>query len=138
MALCRREIARLLPRFLRYAYALVRDQEMAADLVRETALKALAANCRLQDAEALRPWLFTILRNTWLDRMRRHRTRGDGEADAADMSGIPRDTVMSRLSRARRALIARMESGNVRSIETARRRGKQVRARAAGRTVKGR
>lgn len=56
-----------------YAYALrlTHNPTDAEDLVQESLLKAFGALDRLPDQSNYKGWLFTILRNTWLSRMRR-------------------------------------------------------------------
>ena len=46
----------------RFAYWLCRDQTIAEDLVQETFLRAWRALDSLQDQQAAKPWLLTILR----------------------------------------------------------------------------
>lgn len=46
----------------RYGYWLSRDREIAEDLVQETFLRAWRAIDSLNDAKAVKSWLFTILR----------------------------------------------------------------------------
>ena len=48
--------------FYRFAYWLCRDQTIAEDLVQETFLRAWRALDSLQDQQAVKPWLLTILR----------------------------------------------------------------------------
>lgn len=60
-----------------YARALCRDAAQADDLVQETLLRVLDAERRWPAVTALRAWLFTVLRNLWLEghRTRRRRER---------------------------------------------------------------
>lgn len=46
----------------RFAYWLCGDETLAKDLVQETCLRAWRGFARLRDGEAVKPWLFTILR----------------------------------------------------------------------------
>ncbi len=56
-----------------YALSLTRDRESARDLLQDCAVKALSASSAPTDDAALRAWLFRILRNAWIDRIRRDR-----------------------------------------------------------------
>lgn len=63
-----------LPRLYGYAVSLAGDHHQAEDLVQECALRALTAKNTPGDEPAYRAWLFRILRNAFLDRVRRERT----------------------------------------------------------------
>ncbi len=74
------EIASLLepqiPGLRRYAWALLRDDEAADDLVQDTLERAISRwHQRRQDGD-LRAWLFTIQRNLFLNGLRQRRQRG--------------------------------------------------------------
>lgn len=74
------EIASLLepqiPGLRRYAWALLRDNEAADDLVQDTLEKAIRYwNQRHREGE-LRAWLFAIQRNLYIDALRRRKGRG--------------------------------------------------------------
>jgi RNA polymerase sigma-70 factor, ECF subfamily len=58
-----------------YAYAMVlsRNSALAADLVQETYVHALKAKERLRRDSNVKSWLFTILRNIWLNQLRHER-----------------------------------------------------------------
>ena len=58
-----------------YGYALVLAQNRtdAEDLVQETYLRAIRAMGRLRDDSNVKGWLFTILRNIWLNELRQRR-----------------------------------------------------------------
>src|SRR5882672_646861 len=58
-----------------YSYALIlsRNRTDAEDLVQETCLRAIRAMERLLPDSNVKSWLFTILRNTWLNEVRRLR-----------------------------------------------------------------
>ncbi|MFN4141742.1 RNA polymerase sigma factor [Aestuariivirga sp.] len=160
-------------RLLAYANALCRDREAAQDLFHEGVVRALQAR-NIPDAEpAFRAWLFTILRNVWIDQLRSIRRKAEIEEEfAADLApapvsletvvvdafairqayaclsvghreilalvdvtgfsyeeaaaiiGVPAGTVMSRVSRARRALAARLADDNIVSLARRRAGGK--------------
>ncbi len=55
----------------RYAVRLSGDEEVAADLVQESLTKAVEAFERLRPDTNHRAWIFTILRNAWISRIRR-------------------------------------------------------------------
>lgn len=57
----------------RYAMVLSRNKATTEDLVQETCLRALAARERLKDETHLKSWLFAILRNIWLNQLRKSR-----------------------------------------------------------------
>jgi RNA polymerase sigma-70 factor (ECF subfamily) len=69
-----------------YSYALVlsRNQADAEDLVQETCVRALRAMDRLRPDSNAKSWLFTILRNIWLNELRRRKIApnvGDSDSD---------------------------------------------------------
>ena len=57
-----------------YAIVLSRNSAEAEDLVQETCLRALRAIGGLRADGSVKSWLFTILRNIWLNQLRQRRT----------------------------------------------------------------
>lgn len=53
-----------------YALQLTEDREDAMDLVQETSYKALKNRTRLHNTEHIRAWLYTILKNTYINYLR--------------------------------------------------------------------
>ena len=65
-----------IPALRRYAYGLVRDHDGADDLVQDTLERALSRwYLRRADGD-LRAWLFTILRNLYINSYRRRKRQG--------------------------------------------------------------
>jgi RNA polymerase sigma-70 factor, ECF subfamily len=62
-----------LPHLRAYGRSLTRDPDMADDLVQDTIVRAIGARESFQDGTNLKAWLFTILRNKFLDDRRRKR-----------------------------------------------------------------
>src|ERR1700735_2527316 len=58
-----------------YSYAMVlsRNHAEAEDLVQETYVRAIQALGRLRADSNMKSWLFTILRNLWLNQLRKRR-----------------------------------------------------------------
>ena len=56
-----------------YAMVLSRDRTEAEDLVQETCVRAVKAVESLQPGSNAKSWLFTILRNIWLNQVRQRR-----------------------------------------------------------------
>lgn len=56
-----------------YAMVLTRDRTEAEDLVQETCVRAVKAMESLQPDSNAKSWLFTILRNIWLNQVRQRR-----------------------------------------------------------------
>jgi RNA polymerase sigma-70 factor (ECF subfamily) len=159
-----------------YAKSLAGDPETARELVQEAACKALASRRTPRDEPAYRAWLFRILRNQYIDELRRRGRdqrrleefgsaetlsmeywQGDerlinkvtvraamerikpGQAEilalidiaglsyqeAADVVGVPVGTVMSRLSRARAALLYAIEGKGAQVVELSKRRNRR-------------
>ena len=57
-----------------YALVLTRSPAEAADLVQETYVRALKAKERLRPSSNVKSWMFTILRNIWLNQLRHKRS----------------------------------------------------------------
>src|SRR5215475_2724059 len=81
-----------------YAMVLSRNSTESEDLVQETCLRALRAIGGLRAQGSVKSWLFTILRNIWLNQLRQRRTGPnllelDAEAsgDSTASRGVPRD-----------------------------------------------
>jgi RNA polymerase sigma-70 factor, ECF subfamily len=106
----RHQIIALLPRLRRFARALAGSREDADDLVQAACERALRAIDSWEPGSRLDSWMFRILRNLWIDQLRRKRTerivdQHDGEIDVAGEDG--RRTAESRLELAHvRATIA--------------------------------
>jgi RNA polymerase sigma-70 factor, ECF subfamily len=78
-----------------YAMVLSRNSAEAEDLVQETCLRALRAIDGLRAEGSVKSWLFTILRNIWLNQLRQRRTAPDLIELDADENGTyePADAV---------------------------------------------
>ena len=73
-----------LPHLRAFALTLCRDRTWADDLVQETVVKALAAEKSFQPGTNFRAWVFTILRNHFLNEVRRPRHRDAALEDASE------------------------------------------------------
>lgn len=58
-----------------YALQLCEDREAAMDLVQETSYKALKNQSKLHNDEHIRAWLYTILKNTYINYLRSSHNR---------------------------------------------------------------
>ena len=61
-----------------YALALSRNRVDAEDLVQETYVRAIPAVRRLRKESNVKSWMFTILRNIWLNQLRQRRVQIPG------------------------------------------------------------
>jgi RNA polymerase sigma-70 factor, ECF subfamily len=77
-----------------YAVVLSRNATEAEDLVQETCLRALRGIGQLRPGGNVKSWLFTILRNIWLNQVRQRRTAPEMvELDSEENSASePADT----------------------------------------------
>jgi RNA polymerase sigma-70 factor (ECF subfamily) len=67
----------------RYAYRLTGSTADAEDLTQDTFCKAQLALDQLRDAGRAKPWLFSILRNAYL-----HRIRADKQQTCVSLNGV--------------------------------------------------
>lgn len=65
-----------LPQLRRYALAVSRHPDIADELVQEACERVLSSGGPGNDGTPFLPWVFTILRNRWIDRVRRQQTEG--------------------------------------------------------------
>jgi RNA polymerase sigma-70 factor (ECF subfamily) len=106
----RHEMILLLPRLRRFARALAGSREDADDLVQAACERALRAIDSWEPGSRLDSWMFRILRNLWIDQLRRRKAeniadRWEGEIEIAGEDG--RRTTEGRLELAQvRATIA--------------------------------
>jgi RNA polymerase sigma-70 factor (ECF subfamily) len=91
-----------------YAMVLSRNGAEAEDLVQETCLRALRGLDQLRADGSAKSWLFTILRNIWLNQLRHRRTapelieidaEGNGASEPADATQNPHDDYVSQADR---------------------------------------
>jgi RNA polymerase sigma-70 factor, ECF subfamily len=91
-----------------YAMVLSHNRAEAEDLVQETCLRALRAIDRLRADSSVKSWLFTILRNIWLNQVRQRRTAPDlveldaGENSANEPADAAQDPLTEYVSRVER------------------------------------
>lgn len=93
------ELIALLPRLRRFAFGLCWSQDQADDLVQAACERALRAEAQWQRGTRLDAWLFQIIRNLWIDEVRKRQTRGV-EIDVVDTPLVGDDgaqTVETRL-----------------------------------------
>jgi RNA polymerase sigma-70 factor, ECF subfamily len=84
-------IVSLLPNLRRYALSLCRSPQTADDLVQSTCERAFAAKLSFQPGTRIDAWLFRILRNLWIDTIRKSRFEmepldGDAAPDIPDQT----------------------------------------------------
>lgn len=72
------DLIRHLPVLRRFGLSLARRADVADDLVQITVERAIANAGRFDRTTRLRPWLFRIMRNAFIDMTRRTRTAGIG------------------------------------------------------------
>ena len=96
-----------------YALVLTQNRTDAEDLVQETYLRAIRAMGRLRDDSNVKGWMFTILRNIWLNEVRQRRKapeRVDVQADER-ISNLIDEDIESPLD----AYVGELERQNVRA-----------------------
>lgn len=79
----RAAIADRLPRLRRFAAALAGTVAAGDDLVQDACERALQRAGELRDATRLDGWLYSIIRNLWIDETRSRRVRRHEDLDAA-------------------------------------------------------
>ncbi|MEN3037873.1 MAG: sigma-70 family RNA polymerase sigma factor [Candidatus Kryptonium sp.] len=67
----KKEIIDSIDSLLRYAIVMVGNEEDAKDLVQETCYKALKNMSSLDENSNVKAWLFTIMRNLWINQRKR-------------------------------------------------------------------
>jgi RNA polymerase sigma-70 factor, ECF subfamily len=78
-----------IPALRRYAGALLRDRQDVDDLVHDCLVRALDRLHTRRDDGEMRPWLFAIMHNLYVSRVRRRQTRGEAESlDVVDEASI--------------------------------------------------
>jgi len=91
-----------------YAIVLSRNSAEAKDLVQETCLRALRGMDGLRSNDSAKSWLFTILRNIWLNQLRHRRTGpelieldadGNGASEPTDSTKDPHADYVSQVER---------------------------------------
>jgi RNA polymerase sigma factor (sigma-70 family) len=60
------------PSLKSFALSLTRNSEDAMDLIQETYVKAITYRSKFEDSTNLRAWLFTIMKNTFINAYRRN------------------------------------------------------------------
>jgi len=83
------ELVALLPRLRRFAISLTGSAAEADDLVQAACERALRAHDQFVPGTRLDSWLFRIIRNLWIDGIRKRKTEGVMATieDAIDLAG---------------------------------------------------
>jgi RNA polymerase sigma-70 factor (ECF subfamily) len=98
-----------------YSYALVltRNHADAEDLTQETYVRAMPALGSLRPGSNLKAWLFTILRNVWLNQLRK-RGRGPRFVGLDDCNGFA-DSTLAQSKNGYETYVSKMEASQVRN-----------------------
>lgn len=85
----RHRLADEIPHLRRFARGLARDSNLADDLVQDCVERALTRAYLYDGSRNLRTWLFTILRNIFINKVREERTRAANMAANAEEPAAP-------------------------------------------------
>lgn len=83
----RQELTALLPRLRRFAYGLTGSQDEGDDVVQSACERALGRLHQWRPGTRLDSWMYRIVQNLWIDRVRSRRSRP--EADPEILEQIP-------------------------------------------------
>jgi RNA polymerase sigma-70 factor, ECF subfamily len=85
-----------LPNLRRFAISLCGSRDVADDLVQTACERALASAGQFEPGTRFDAWMFRILRNLWIDQLRRRKTAGpqDDIAEHHDISGLSGERVV--------------------------------------------
>lgn len=95
-----------------YALALTRNSSDAEDLVQETYARAIPAFGRLRGDSNIKSWLFTILRNIWLNQVRQPRLAL--QMAGADIDQFPVDVSSGSFKDPHAVLVSKIDQEQVR------------------------
>src|SRR2546422_1731612 len=98
-----------------FAMTLTHDQTEAEDLVQETYLRAMRAFGQLMPDSNLKGWLFTILRNLWLNQLRHARSGPQFIELDAEAEGSHPQWLDSLANNPHRTLVRKVEREEVRA-----------------------
>ena len=90
-----RQMMDLLPRLRRFARALTQANSDADDLVQLTVEKCLRERAQWADGTKLDSWMFTAMRNAWIDETRMRSRRRESVADAGEAELVADRSVAS-------------------------------------------
>jgi RNA polymerase sigma-70 factor (ECF subfamily) len=79
----RAELVELMPRLRRFGVALTRSFVDADDLVQMACERALSRGAQLRSEAKLGAWMYTMMRNLWIDEVRSRRARLHDRLEAA-------------------------------------------------------
>jgi RNA polymerase sigma-70 factor, ECF subfamily len=96
-----------------YAMALTRNHAQAEDLVQETYFRAIRAMGRVQTHSNMKGWLFTILRNIWLNELRS--SRNSPQLVGIDLANGVADSVVEPSRNSHDLYVAKIEMEQVRA-----------------------
>ncbi len=96
-----------------YAMVLTRNHAEAEDLVQETYVRAMPAMNRLRSESNVKGWLFKILRNAWLNHLRKRRS--GPEVAWSDMEDNSVKEIAEPSKDSYHTLVSKMEGEQVRT-----------------------
>ena len=79
------QIAKLRPTLKTFTYRFTSNGDDSQDLVQDTILKALTYKDKFRDDTNLKGWLFTIMRNTYINNYRKARREKTSHDDTKDL-----------------------------------------------------
>ena len=88
----RRDLMALLPQLRAFARGLCGRPEQADDLVQETVMRAWTAQGSFTPGTSMKAWTFTILRNHFLNDLRKNRRQTQLEPGVAEVTLVDRAT----------------------------------------------
>jgi len=103
-----KQLVAFLPNLRRFAISLCRSRDVADDLVQAACERALANAGRFEAGTCFDAWMFRILRNLWIDHIRKQSTAGQQDdidqrqdiASASDERNIEARLTLNRVARA--------------------------------------
>ena len=79
-----------------FAYNFTKNVEDAEDLLQDTLVKAIRYKDNFQDGTNFKGWLFTIMRNIFINNYKRKKLQKTRKKNAVEMSGYEYDIIMKR------------------------------------------